>query len=218
MCSWSCFYIHCRRDNTTIHDMLAFGNHEQAAQCVDRVVLEGAGGPTFIWDLSIREDFVEQNPIGPDIGLEGVGAVVGSFRGRPLHRDFGAAAGGINIILKNNGRWVTRAGLLNTAAVLGALLGLWAGKGDSRGTAATWGNWVAWSDGRDHSIPPTNLEETGKSKISNFAGEFLSHQDISGCQVPVDNVLLLQVPHPIRHLAGDVEQVGGAQGLPFRTC
>lgn len=202
----------------TIHDMLAFGDRGQAAQCVDRVVLEGAGGPTFVRDLSICEDFVEQNPVGPHIGLEGVGAVVGGFRGRPLHRDFGAAAGGINVILKNNGRWVTRAGLMNTAAALGALLGLWAGKGDGRGTAAAWGNWVAWSDGRDHSIAPTNLEETGKPKISDFACEFLSHQDISGRQVPVDNVLLLQVPHPIRHLAGDVEQVRGAQTLPFRTC
>lgn len=64
----------------------------------------------------------------------------------------------------------------------------------------------------------THLEEPGKSKISDFAGEFLSHQDVSGRQIPVDNVFLLQVPHPIGYLAGDVEQVGGAQGLPFRTC
>lgn len=77
---------------------------------------------------------------------------------------------------------------------------------------------MAWGDGKDHSILLTNLEKTGKSKISNFAGEFLSHQDVSGRQVPVDNVLLLQVPHPIRHLAGNVEQVGGAQGFPFWTC
>lgn len=89
---------------------------------------------------------------------------------------------------------------------------------DGEGTVAAWGSLVAWGDGRDRSIPLTNLEEPGKSKIGDFASEFLSHQDVSGCQVPVDNVLLLQVPHPIRHLAGDVEQVGGAQGLPFRTC
>lgn len=107
---------------------------------------------------------------------------------------------------------------MNTAAAFGGLLELRAGKGDGRGTAAAWGSLVAWGDGKDHSISLTNLEEPGQSKIGNFAGEFLSHQDVSGRQVPVDNVLLLQVPHPICHLAGDVEQVGGAQGLPFRTC
>lgn len=68
------------------------------------------------------------------------------------------------------------------------------------------------------SDPLTDLEKPGQSKVSDFAGKLLSHQDVSGRQVPVDDVLLLQVPHPIRHLAGDVEQVGGAQGLPFRTC
>lgn len=77
---------------------------------------------------------------------------------------------------------------------------------------------MAWGDGRDHSIPLTDLEQPGKPKIGDFAGEFLSHQDVSGRQIPVDNVLLLQVPHPVRDLAGDVEQVGGAQGLPLRTC
>lgn len=68
------------------------------------------------------------------------------------------------------------------------------------------------------SDPLTDLEEPGQSKVSNFAGELLSHQDVSGRQVPVDDVLLFQVSHPICHLAGNVEQVGGAQGLPFRTC
>jgi len=202
----------------TIHDKLAFGDHGQAAQRVARGALEGAVSPTFVRDLSICEDFIEQDPVGPDIRLEGVGAVVGCLGGCPLHRDFGAAAGGINVILKSNGRWVMRDGVMNTAAVLGALLGLWDGKRDSRGMATAWGSLVAWGDGRDHSIPLTDLEETGKSKIGDFAGEFFSHQDVSGCQVPVDNVLLLQVPHPVRHLTGDVEQVGGAQGLPFRTC
>ena len=111
-----------------------------------------------------------------------------------------------------------RDGVMNTAAAFGALLVLRAGKGNGQGMAAARGSLVAWGDGRDHSIPLTNLEKPGKSKISDFTGEFFSYQDVSGCQVPVDNVLLLQVPHPICHLAGDVEQVGGAQGLPFRTC
>lgn len=185
---------------------------------MDGAALEGAGGPTFIRDLSVREDFVEQNPVGPDIGLEGVGAVVGCLRGCPLHWDFRAAAGGINVILKSNGRWVMRDGMMHAATAFECLLGLWAGKGDSKGTAEAWSSLAAWGDRRDHSIPLTNLEEPGKSKIGDFAGEFLSHQDVSGRQIPVDNVLLLQVPHPICHLAGDVEQVGGAQGLPFRTC
>lgn len=85
--------------------MVAFGDRGPAAWHV-----EGAGSPTFIRDLSIREDFVEQNPIGPDIGLEGVGAVVCCLRGCPLHRDFSAAAGGINVILKSNGRTSGREG------------------------------------------------------------------------------------------------------------
>lgn len=72
---------------------------------------EWAGSPTFIWDLSIREDLVEQDPIGPDIGFEGVGAVVGCLRCRPLHWDFSAAAGGINVILKSSGRQDMRDGV-----------------------------------------------------------------------------------------------------------
>lgn len=95
--------------------------------------------------------------------------------------------------------------------LLGSCWGRGSGKGQ-RGLAAAWGSSVALQ------IPLTDLEEPGQPKIGDFASEFLSHQDVSGRQVPVDNVLLLQVPHPIRHLAGDVEQVGGAQGLPFRTC
>lgn len=63
-------------------------------------MLEGTISPTFVWDLPVCEDFIEQNAIGPDIGFEGVGAVVGCLRGCPFHRDFGAAAGGINVILR----------------------------------------------------------------------------------------------------------------------
>lgn len=80
---------------------------------------EWSSSSTFIWDLSIREDLVEQDPIGPDVGLEGVGAVVGCLRGRPLHRDFSAAAGGINVILQSSGRQDTRDGVNNTDTTLG---------------------------------------------------------------------------------------------------
>lgn len=99
----------------------------------------------------------------------------------------------------------------NAAAAFGILLGLWFREG-----AAEAGCSLGQLGGLQ--ILLTDLEEPGQPKIGDFAGKFLSHQDVSGRQVPVDNVLLLQVPHPIRHLAGDVEQVGGAQGLPFRTC
>lgn len=80
---------------------------------------EWGSSPTFIWDLSIGEDFVEQNPIGPDVGLEGVGAVVGCLWGRPLHWDFSAAAGGINVILESNGRQNMRDGVINTDTAFG---------------------------------------------------------------------------------------------------
>lgn len=123
----------------TIPDMLAFGDHGQAAWSMDGAALAGAGSPTFIRDLSIREDFIEQNPIGPDIRLEGVGAVVGRLWGCPLHWDFSAAAGGINVILKNSGRWVMRGGTMNTAAAFGGLLGLQTGKGDRGATSAVRG-------------------------------------------------------------------------------
>lgn len=76
--------------------------------------MEWGSSPTFIGDLSICEDLVEQNPIGPDVGLEGVGAVVGCLWGRPLHWDFSAAAGGINVILKSNGRQDVRDGVNST--------------------------------------------------------------------------------------------------------
>lgn len=84
-------------------------------------ILEGTISPTFIWDLPVCEDFIEQNAIGPDIGFEGVGAVVGCLRGCPFHWDFGAAAGGINVILKNKGRQCLRACKMSTAAAFRAL-------------------------------------------------------------------------------------------------
>lgn len=71
-------------------------------------MLEGPTSPTLVWDLPVGEDFVEEDPVGPDIGFEGVGAVVGCLRGRPLHRDFGAAAGGVDVILERKGRRVLR--------------------------------------------------------------------------------------------------------------
>lgn len=80
----------------------------KAARSADGAVLEGPTSPTFVGDLPVGEDFVEQDPVGPDVGLEGVGAVVGCLRGRPLHRDFGAAAGGVDVILERNGRRVLR--------------------------------------------------------------------------------------------------------------
>lgn len=123
----------------TIHDTLAFGDHAQAAWSTDGAALAAAGSPTFVRDLSVREDFVEQNPVGPDIGLEGVGAVVGRLWGCPLHRDLSAAAGGINVILKNSARGVIGGGTMNTAAALGGLLGLRTGRGDAGGTSAVWG-------------------------------------------------------------------------------
>lgn len=66
--------------------------------------MERHWSPTFIWNLSVCEDFIEQNPIGPDIRFEGVGAVVGCLRGCPFHRDLSAATGGINVILQSNQR------------------------------------------------------------------------------------------------------------------
>lgn len=106
---------------------------------------EWGSSPTFIWDLSIGEDFIEQNPIGPDVGLEGVGAVVGCLWGCPLHWDFSAAAGGINVILESNGRQDMREGVINTDTAFG--------ESGQQGMAPAWNSFMSSSGGREGPSP-----------------------------------------------------------------
>lgn len=62
------------------------------------------------------------------------------------------------------------------------------------------------------------LNNTGQAKISHFTLQVTSHQDVSGSQISVDNVPVLQVGHSFCNLTSHVDQMSWAQNLSLWGC
>ena len=48
------------------------------------------------------------------------------------------------------------------------------------------------------------LDDPSQSEVSHLTDVVFSHQDVAGCQISVDAILLLQKRHPISHLGSHV--------------
>lgn len=56
-------------------------------------------------------------------------------------------------------------------------------------------------------IPPDHLNNPSQTEIGHLANQILSHQDVPGSQVPVDDVPVLQVGHALCNLTAHVDQM-----------
>lgn len=51
------------------------------------------------------------------------------------------------------------------------------------------------------------LDNPSESEVGHLADQIVSHQDVPGSQVSVDNVSVLQVGHALRNLTAHVDQM-----------
>lgn len=55
--------------------------------------------------------------------------------------------------------------------------------------------------------PPAYLNDASQAEVGHLADQILSHQDVPGRQVSVDDVSVLQVGHALRDLTAHVDQM-----------
>lgn len=144
--------------------------------------------PTWVRNASVGRNLVEQDTERPDVGLVGELPVADGLRSAPLVGDL-LVFWDVKRLLDEK-KCVLKKKLQNLFDLLQ--------------TCADFSSLCY-------------LDHSGQSKVGHLTGVVFSHQDVSGRQVSVDAVLLLQVRHPISHLGGHVNEWCDVLILALRT-